>query len=59
MNAPTNNSDDSELCRAVQQARFCCVLGLSPMGESSLRIRTSRQLEQDGYRCATVVLTIR
>ncbi len=48
-----------ELYRAIQQNRFCYVLGLNPtasnpISRSSLQVRTRQRLELISYRCVTV-----
>jgi adenylate cyclase len=48
---------DATLFQAIQQGRFCHVMGPRQIGKSSLRIKTRHRLEGDGYRCATIQLT--
>ncbi|MEM9091344.1 MAG: hypothetical protein AAGC93_21720 [Cyanobacteria bacterium P01_F01_bin.53] len=45
---------DGELYHAIQKGLFCTVVGPRQIGKSSLRIRTSHRLQQQGYRCASV-----
>lgn len=48
---------DEQLHNAIQQGRFCKVLGPRQIGKSSLRIRTVHRLQQEGTRCASVQAT--
>jgi AAA-like domain len=48
---------DAALLQAIQQGRFCHVLGPRQVGKSSLRIQTRHRLQGLGYRCASVQVT--
>lgn len=48
---------DFELQSALQQGEFCYVFNARQMGKSSLRVRTKHQLQQAGYRCASIDLS--
>jgi WD40 repeat protein len=49
---------DSQLYEAVKQGEFCYVLNSRQMGKSSLLVRTKHRLEQDGFHCAAVDLSV-
>ncbi|MEL7357876.1 MAG: AAA-like domain-containing protein, partial [Cyanobacteria bacterium J06560_6] len=48
---------DDDLYEGIKSGRFCYVFNCRQMGKSSLRVRVSKRLEQDGYRCAALDLT--
>ncbi|MEG4810953.1 AAA-like domain-containing protein [Microcoleus sp. F8-D3] len=49
---------DSQLYQALKQGDFCYVLNSRQMGKSSLLVRTKHRLQQDGFRCAAVDLSV-
>lgn len=49
---------DDELLSALREGRACLVSGPRQIGKSSLRARTMRRLEDLGWRCATVDLSL-
>ncbi len=48
---------DFELQSALQHGEFCYVFNARQMGKSSLRVRAKHQLQQAGYRCASIDLS--
>lgn len=48
---------DSELQAAISDGEFCYVFNARQMGKSSLRVRTKHQLQEMGYRCASIDLS--
>jgi hypothetical protein len=48
---------DSELQAALRQGEFCYIFNARQMGKSSLRVRAKHQLQQFGYRCASIDLS--
>ncbi len=48
---------DFELQAALHQGEFCYVFNARQMGKSSLRVRAKHQLQQAGYRCASLDLS--
>jgi hypothetical protein len=48
---------DFELQSALRRGEFCYVFNARQMGKSSLRVRAKYQLQQEGYRCASIDLT--
>jgi hypothetical protein len=49
---------DSQLYEALKRAEFCYVLNTRQMGKSSLLVRTKHRLQQDGFHCAAVDLSV-
>ncbi|MGC9526622.1 MAG: AAA-like domain-containing protein [Limnospira sp.] len=49
---------DYSLHEALRRGEFCYVLNSRQMGKSSLLVRTRHKLQSEGYRCATLDLTM-
>lgn len=49
---------DYELYEALQKGEFCYVLNVRQMGKSSLLVRTKHRLQQEGFKCAAIDMTM-
>ncbi len=48
---------DKELYLYLKEKKYCYILNARQVGKSSLRIRTSTRLEQEGYCCINIDIT--
>jgi hypothetical protein len=58
-NAPSyvKRKADQDLYNALKQGEFCYVLNCRQMGKSSLLVQTKYQLQNEGFKCASVDIT--
>ncbi|HYX16888.1 MAG TPA: SAV_2336 N-terminal domain-related protein [Nostoc sp.] len=49
---------DTDIYESLKKGEFCYVLGSRQMGRSSLRVRTMDRLQNEGFACAVVDLTV-
>ncbi|MEQ8755947.1 MAG: AAA-like domain-containing protein [Coleofasciculus sp. G1-WW12-02] len=49
---------DQQLYQLLKQGEFCYVLNCRQMGKSSLLVRTCHRLQQEGFICATIDMTM-
>ncbi|MEM8723684.1 MAG: AAA-like domain-containing protein [Cyanobacteria bacterium P01_G01_bin.39] len=49
---------DNQLYEWLSEGEFCYVLNSRQMGKSSLRVRTMERLQQDGFACAAIDITL-
>jgi hypothetical protein len=49
---------DSQLYDALQEGEFCYVLSSRQMGKSSLLVQTKSRLQQEGFQCVSIDLSI-
>jgi tetratricopeptide (TPR) repeat protein len=48
---------DDKLLKYLKEGKYCYVLNARQVGKSSLRVYTSKRLEDDGYHCINIDLT--
>ncbi|MEH1842572.1 MAG: AAA-like domain-containing protein [Nostoc sp.] len=60
MNAPSyvQRKADSLFYDALKQGEFCYILNSRQMGKSSLLASTKHRLEQEGFKCSTIDMSI-
>lgn len=49
---------DTELYEGLMQGEFCYVLNSRQMGKSSLMVRVNNCLQQQGFKCASIDMTV-
>uniref|UniRef100_UPI0016AED58A AAA-like domain-containing protein n=1 Tax=Brasilonema sp. UFV-L1 TaxID=2234130 RepID=UPI0016AED58A len=49
---------DLQLYQALKQGDFCYIFNSRQMGKSSLLVRTKHRLQQEGFKCAAVDLSV-